>query len=154
MCRVLSLALLYQPGEIMNGFKSRASTIIEISRGSESVALEMTAPPVGYLSWLRSCYPAPQEFINGIAKPDPAAEHEYHSLLLYCRLAAALRPSGAIDTPEPAGTSRHAWNNYALGVRDEFRGANLSDGDVLILTRALNKLEESSTANLEASGNS
>lgn len=138
----------------MKGFKARASTIIELTRGSESVALEMTAPPVGYLSWLRSVFPAPEQYINGKANPDPAAEHEYHALLLYCRLAAALRPSGAIDTPEPTGASRHSWNSYAEAIRSEFRAANLSDGDVLILTRALNRLEESSTANLDAAGNS
>ena len=136
----------------MRGFSARASMIVHLSRGTETIELTLTAPPVGLYSWLRSAFPPPEVFVNGSPRPDEGALHEYHALLLYCRLAHAI--GDALETRRPSGRSRAEWQKYAEAVRAEFRAAHLNDGDILILMRALNTLEESSLESLETAGNS
>ena len=131
----------------------RSPEIVTLNRGDETVILELAPLPLGYTSWLHAQFPPPVEFVNGKpTKSDPPAS--YWRTLMYLRLAKAL--GDQLETPSPkGGTARSVWKQYARAIEGEFREAHLTEGDFMVLVRAMNAMEEGDGDGdvLQAAGN-
>ena len=80
---------------------------------------------------------------------------EYEDLIAYIVIVEALVDRSQVDTPPPDGRlTRAAWQRYAEALREEFRAAHLTDGDLGLLYLAAARLSHRSSRVEEVLGNS
>jgi len=122
----------------MRGFTAHKATTVTLTRGDETIDFVLSPLPAGYFAALRSAFPKPIQYVN--QKPageDSAKLAEYFDLFGFLQLAKHLEPSGVLDTKCPVLTSpRPVVEKAARAIREEFRAAKLTDGEINRLVSA------------------
>lgn len=118
---------------------------ITFTRGTgdsvQSLTFEVRPWPAGYGPWLRSVYPPPQRFRDGKPEPDPTKLAEYRDLQGFLVLAKCLETQGLLETLMPGGRAgAKQWETAARALREEFREAGLTDGEVRALMAAAERV--------------
>jgi len=122
----------------VKGFSKLPTKSVTLTRGDESVILEMTALPPGWGAMVRSAMKPPQEFVSG--KPvRQYGDPEYNDLFGMLVIGKTLQPSGILSTKIGA-----PWRQCAEKLRDEFIEAGLTSGDLERLAHELKGLDSMS----------
>jgi hypothetical protein len=120
--------------------------VVTISRPSgEEAHVELAPLPVGFATALETVFPPPVEYLNGKPQPNEAASNEYLELKGLVLIAKCIMGEYVVTTPEPnARATRAEWDAYARRVRDEFRDAGFTPGDVVAVMRGVSIVNEGS----------
>lgn len=121
-------------------FSAPASTTVTLVRGEESVAIVLTALPMGYAAHLERTYPQPTEVANGVRVPVVGAAYEWRFDQNVLAVAKAM--GDQLEAVAPGISDPTAWAKYAKVVRDELTAAHLTEGHLLQLVKALNELHQ------------
>jgi hypothetical protein len=114
---------------------------ITFTRGPERITFEVRPWPAGYGPWLRSVFPPPIRFRDGKPEPDAAKLPEYRDLVGFLVLAKCLETQGLLETALPTGRGgRSAWEAAAVAVRQEFRDAGVTEGEIRALMAAAERV--------------
>jgi hypothetical protein len=126
-------------------FSAIPERVVTIYRNEESIEFSLRALPVGYSTYLESVYPKPVIYVDGapISKDD---DPEYWDLYQYLLLGRSLEHTDMMENQPPKGNEPAAWQQYAYALREEFREAQFTSGEVGALVSALGELNEAQTA--------
>lgn len=130
----------------MQGFQPKRATVV-LTRGDSSLSFEVSPLPAGFRADLHAAFPPPRRYVNGKdAGADDSRGIQWADLLGYAILAKALEPSGALSAPcVNLSMDRSVIEKQARAIRDEFRAANLTDGEVGELVKAVDGLNSDVT---------
>lgn len=130
----------------MQGFQPKSTSVV-LARGDQSLTFEVSPLPAGYRADLHAAFPAPRKFVNGKdAGPDDGRGVQWADLMGYAILAKALEPSGVLSSPcVNLSMDRAVIEKQARTIRDEFRAANLTDGEITALVKAIDSLNSDVT---------
>jgi len=124
----------------MRGFTQKATKVVTLERGSESLEVTLHAIPAGFRSWLQAQFPYPQKFIKGAGQAgtwikDEAAYAEWDDLFGLLLLAKAMEPEALLEHQIDWSARRNAaaWRREAEAVLEELRGANLTQANIMEL---------------------
>lgn len=117
-------------------FTTRPAEEVTLTHGEEALSLVVRPLPPGWAAWLRTAFSPPETFVNG--KPLEKETAEYNDLYGMLLIAKGLEGEAIIETPMVA-----PWRTTAEKLRDEFRDAGFTDGDLQQLLSALGRVNQS-----------
>ena len=128
----------------MLAFTRPKSTTATVSRGNQSVSVEITARPASFGAFLQLNFPAPCIPEGASPGERQAALSVYAERLMYLQLEMALRPSGALglDAENEPLRNRAQWAEFADKVRGRFREFYWTTEEVADLFRQVMELEK------------
>ena len=121
----------------MQGFSAQHTVDVTLSRGDDRITFTLYALPPGFRTWLRGAFPPPKLYERGkapVADDDKHAEWGDRYLILL--LGKALEPGNVLTTPV-IGKNVAEWLETAKALLEEFRVANLTDGDLQAMRSAM-----------------
>lgn len=124
----------------MKAFSAPASVEVVLVRGDETIVLRLTALPMGYAAYLERAYPQPTEVVNGVRVALAASAYDWRYDQNLLNVAKALGEQ--LDAKAPTSSDPTAWSAYAKAVREELTAANLTEGHLLQLVKALHELHQ------------
>lgn len=125
----------------MRGFSKPPGETIAFTRGHETIEITLHPLPMGFRSWLQRAFPMPVKFVNGKpVDPEPGSVNEWNDLATLLMLVRAAAP-GTFETelPKP-GAGADFYRKRAERVREEFRAAHFTDGDMRAMWLVVNRL--------------
>ena len=145
----------------MRGFSQPITENVTLCRGEEKITFVVHPQPVGYYPWLRGVFPPPVIYEGRAGggtttSPDTTRTEEYEDLFAFVLIAKCLE-AGTMVSQEPEGRATRAqWHEYAVALRDEFRAAGFTSGEVRKLLHTATAVTQSVTVDKaeERRGNS
>lgn len=105
----------------------------------EVVELDVAPLPAGFISYVQTVLPDPIEYIN--AQPKGVDAARLPRVVWHRNLVLVARALGTVvDAVAPSVSDPTAWTAYAETLQAEFRDAGLTEGDVDVLIKEINRV--------------